>query len=83
MYINIEDEDWVSKSKMFNCHNSHVDVVPDIVTIGKPMGNGHPVAAVITTKEIADKFAATGIEYFNTVSYWHVSSVTVQFNVIV
>ena len=42
-------------------------VVPDIITIGKPMGNGHPVAAVITTKEIADKFAATGIEYFNTV----------------
>lgn len=36
--------------------------------MGKPMGNGHPVAAVITTKEIADKFAATGIEYFNTVS---------------
>lgn len=30
------------------------DVVPDIVTIGKPIGNGHPFAAVITTKEIAD-----------------------------
>ena len=46
-----------------------VGVVPDIITIGKPMGNGHPVAAVMTTKEIADKFAATGIEYFNTVCY--------------
>lgn len=43
------------------------DVIPDIVTIGKPMGNGHPVAAVITTKEIANSFAATGVEYFNTV----------------
>ena len=42
-------------------------VIPDIVTIGKPMGNGHPVAAVITTKEIANSFAATGVEYFNTV----------------
>ncbi len=42
-------------------------VCPDIVTIGKPMGNGHPVAAVVTTKQIADKFANTGIEYFNTV----------------
>lgn len=42
------------------------DVVPDIVTMGKPMGNGHPIAAVITTKEIADSFAATGMEYFNT-----------------
>ncbi|KAK7506554.1 hypothetical protein BaRGS_00002029, partial [Batillaria attramentaria] len=29
-------------------------VVPDIVTVGKPIGNGHPFAAVITTKEIAD-----------------------------
>jgi ethanolamine-phosphate phospho-lyase len=30
------------------------------------MGNGHPIAAVITTKEIAKSFAATGMEYFNT-----------------
>lgn len=43
------------------------DVVPDIVTVGKPMGNGHPVAAVITTKEIAESFRKTGVEYFNTV----------------
>jgi len=42
------------------------DVIPDIVTMGKPMGNGHPIAAVITTPEIAESFAATGIEYFNT-----------------
>jgi len=31
------------------------------------MGNGFPIAAVITTKEIADSFGATGMEYFNTV----------------
>lgn len=42
------------------------DVVPDIVTMGKPMGNGHPVAAVVTTPEIAKSFADTGVEYFNT-----------------
>ncbi|KAK2703832.1 ethanolamine-phosphate phospho-lyase-like [Artemia franciscana] len=42
------------------------DVVPDIVTIGKPMGNGHPVAAVVTTYEIAKSFAGLGVEYFNT-----------------
>ncbi|XP_035723158.1 5-phosphohydroxy-L-lysine phospho-lyase-like isoform X1 [Vespa mandarinia] len=42
------------------------DVIPDIVTVGKPMGNGHPVAAVITTPEIATSFKNTGIEYFNT-----------------
>jgi 4-aminobutyrate aminotransferase-like enzyme/Ser/Thr protein kinase RdoA (MazF antagonist) len=40
-------------------------VVPDIVTLGKPMGNGHPLAAVITTPQIADAFA-NGMEYFNT-----------------
>ncbi|TPV93715.1 MAG: aminotransferase class III-fold pyridoxal phosphate-dependent enzyme [Myxococcales bacterium FL481] len=41
------------------------EVVPDIVTMGKPMGNGHPVAAVVTTPEIAASFA-NGMEYFNT-----------------
>ncbi len=41
------------------------DVVPDIVTLGKPIGNGHPMAAVITTQAIADAFV-TGMEYFNT-----------------
>jgi 4-aminobutyrate aminotransferase-like enzyme/Ser/Thr protein kinase RdoA (MazF antagonist) len=41
------------------------DVVPDIVTLGKPIGNGHPMAAVITTPEIAASFD-TGMEYFNT-----------------
>jgi len=40
-------------------------VIPDIVTMGKPIGNGHPLAAVVTTREIADAFA-TGMEYFNT-----------------
>src|SRR4029453_15018631 len=39
-------------------------VVPDIVTIGKPLGNGHPLAAVITTREIAASFD-NGMEYFN------------------
>ena len=40
-------------------------VVPDIVTMGKPIGNGHPLAAVVTTRAIADAFA-NGMEYFNT-----------------
>jgi 4-aminobutyrate aminotransferase-like enzyme len=38
---------------------------PDIVTMGKPAGNGHPLAVVVTTPEIARKFA-NGMEYFNT-----------------
>ncbi len=40
-------------------------VVPDIVTMGKPIGNGHPMAAVVTTEAIAASFA-NGMEYFNT-----------------
>ena len=40
-------------------------VVPDIVTMGKPIGNGHPMAAVVTTEAIAAAFA-NGMEYFNT-----------------
>ncbi|HSE75624.1 MAG TPA: aminotransferase class III-fold pyridoxal phosphate-dependent enzyme, partial [Dongiaceae bacterium] len=41
------------------------DATPDIITMGKPIGNGHPMAAVVTTEEIAESFA-NGMEYFNT-----------------
>ena len=40
-------------------------VVPDIVTMGKPIGNGHPLAVVAVRREIAQAFA-NGMEYFNT-----------------
>jgi len=40
-------------------------VVPDIVVMGKPLGNGHPLAAVVTTRAIADAFD-NGMEYFST-----------------
>lgn len=40
-------------------------VVPDIVVLGKPIGNGHPLGAVVTTRAIADAFN-NGMEYFNT-----------------
>jgi 4-aminobutyrate aminotransferase-like enzyme len=40
-------------------------VVPDVVTIGKPFGNGHPLAAVVTTRAVAERFH-NGMEYFNT-----------------
>ena len=39
--------------------------LPDIVTLGKPIGNGHPMAAVVTTRAIAEAFDP-GMEYFNT-----------------
>ena len=38
--------------------------VPDIVTVGKPFGNGFPLSAVVCTREIAE--ASRQIEYFNT-----------------
>jgi len=40
-------------------------VVPDIVTLGKPIGNGHPIGAVVTTPEISESFA-NGMEFFST-----------------
>lgn len=40
-------------------------VTPDIVVLGKPIGNGHPIGAVITTSEIALSFA-NGMEFFST-----------------
>ena len=40
-------------------------VVPDIVTLGKPIGNGHPLGAVVTTPAIARAFA-NGMEFFST-----------------
>jgi 4-aminobutyrate aminotransferase-like enzyme len=49
-------------------------VIPDIVTIGKPIGNGHPLAAVVTTRKVADAFA-NGMEYFNTFGGNPVSSI--------
>jgi 4-aminobutyrate aminotransferase-like enzyme/Ser/Thr protein kinase RdoA (MazF antagonist) len=41
------------------------DVLPDMIVLGKPLGNGHPLAAVITTEKIASSFA-DGPEFFTT-----------------
>jgi len=40
-------------------------IEPDILTLGKPMGNGHPVAAVITRRDIAERFGAEA-DFFST-----------------
>src|SRR5205085_5191316 len=40
-------------------------IQPDFVTLGKPMGNGYPVAAVITRRELSDRFA-TETRFFST-----------------
>jgi len=39
-------------------------VFPDMVILGKPMGNGHPIGAVVTTTEIAESFD-NGLEFFS------------------
>jgi len=41
-------------------------VVPDVVVLGKAMGNGVPLAGVVTTRKLADTFSDGGMEYFNT-----------------
>lgn len=41
------------------------DFVPDIVTMGKPMGNGHPLSAIVTRRELVDDFGKRA-DYFNT-----------------
>ena len=40
------------------------NIKPDIITLGKSIGNGHPLSMVITNKKIADRFN-NGMEYFN------------------
>ena len=55
-----------STARATRCGRSTIqDVVPDIVALGKPIGDGHPIGAVITTPAIAAKFAAK-FSYFNT-----------------
>jgi len=39
---------------------AHLGAVPDVVTLGKPMGNGYPVAAVLTRRELVERFAFAG-----------------------
>jgi 4-aminobutyrate aminotransferase-like enzyme len=41
------------------------DLVPDIVTMGKPMGNGHPIAGVVTRRDLVENFSKKA-HYFNT-----------------
>jgi len=48
-----------------DCTEMH-EIIPDIVTVGKPFGNGMPLAAVVTTPAIANAFESFGVEYFNT-----------------
>lgn len=65
--ICIADEVQTGLGRLGDCYFAFEQqgVVPDIVVLGKPIGNGHPVAAVVTTAEIAGRFAQ-GPEFFST-----------------
>ena len=45
--------------------HEYAGMMPDLVTLGKPMGNGHPMSAVVTTADILDEFGSRN-EFFNT-----------------
>ena len=45
--------------------HQRIGFTPDVVTMGKPMGNGHPVAGVVTSQEIMSVFRGA-FRYFNT-----------------
>jgi 4-aminobutyrate aminotransferase-like enzyme/Ser/Thr protein kinase RdoA (MazF antagonist) len=64
--ICISDEVQVGFGRLGDCFwgfEMH-GVVPDMVILGKPMGNGHPIGAVVTTTEIAKSFE-NGLEFFS------------------
>ena len=41
-------------------------LLPDMVTLGKPMGNGHPIGAVVCKKGVTEPFSNSGLEFFST-----------------
>ena len=64
VYIADEVQTGLGRTGQFCAYEAY-GVVPDIVTFGKPLGNGHPIGAVICTRTIAEAFH-NGMEYFNT-----------------
>jgi 4-aminobutyrate aminotransferase-like enzyme/Ser/Thr protein kinase RdoA (MazF antagonist) len=65
--VSIADEVQVGFGRLGSCFFGFElqNVTPDIVVLGKPIGNGFPLAAVITTPEIAASFD-NGMEFFST-----------------
>ena len=47
-----------------------LDVVPDILTIGKPMGNGFPVSGLVTTPTVDTLHAKKAPSHYSSVSLW-------------
>ncbi|MDQ0575926.1 aminotransferase [Agromyces albus] len=70
----VADEVQVGYGRLGDWGFEQQGVVPDIVTIAKAMGNGHPLGAVITTREIADRYRSQGY-FFSSAGGSPVSSV--------
>jgi 4-aminobutyrate aminotransferase-like enzyme len=68
--VYIADEVQTGFGRLGSCYwafqHGNSGVVPDIVTVGKPFGNGMPLGALITTRRIASAFQEMEVEYFNT-----------------
>lgn len=68
--VYIADEVQTGFGRLGSCYwafeHGGQSVVPDIVTVGKPFGNGMPLAAVITNQHIATAFESMQVEYFAT-----------------
>ncbi|KRX07594.1 Pyridoxal phosphate-dependent transferase [Pseudocohnilembus persalinus] len=52
------------KNQNFWGYQQYENLNPDIVILGKPMGNGHPIGGVVTTQELVEKFE-NGMEFFS------------------
>jgi 4-aminobutyrate aminotransferase-like enzyme/Ser/Thr protein kinase RdoA (MazF antagonist) len=63
----IADEVQTAYGRLGSCFYAFEEhgVVPDVVVLGKPIGNGHPIGAVVTTRAVADAFD-NGMEFFST-----------------
>ncbi|WP_291728354.1 aminotransferase class III-fold pyridoxal phosphate-dependent enzyme [Leisingera sp. F5] len=63
----IADEVQTGLGRLGECYFGfeHQGALPDVVVMGKPIGNGHPLGVLATTREIAESFD-NGIEFFST-----------------
>jgi 4-aminobutyrate aminotransferase-like enzyme len=65
VYIADEVQGGLGRTGRFFWSHERYTAVPDLVTVGKPIANGIPMAAVLTTAGIADSFGAAA-NFFNT-----------------
>jgi len=65
IYVADEVQTGLGRTGDYFCAYELNQVIPDIVTFGKPLGNGHPIGAVVCSPKIAAAFN-NGMEYFNT-----------------